>query len=87
MSARKLWIALFGSKLPPQAKEFKYLGVLFPWDKKREREMDRRFGTASAVMRVLTQTVVVKRELSQKAKLMIYQSIYVPPSPMVMRFA
>lgn len=60
---------------------------MFPWDKKREHEMDRRFGTASAVMRVLYQTVVVKRELSQKAKLMIYQSIYVPPSPMVMRVA
>ena len=31
----------------------------------------------SAVMRVLYQTIVVKRELSRKAKLSIYQSIYV----------
>ena len=43
-----------------------------------EREMDRRFGAVSAVMRALYLTVVVKRELSLKAKLSIYQSIYVP---------
>uniref|UniRef100_A0A3Q3XBL8 RING-type domain-containing protein n=1 Tax=Mola mola TaxID=94237 RepID=A0A3Q3XBL8_MOLML len=33
---------------------------------------------ASAVMRTLKRSVVVKRELSQKAKLSIYRSIYVP---------
>ena len=43
-----------------------------------EREMDRQIGAASAVMRALYRTVVVKRELSRKAKLSIYQSIYVP---------
>ncbi|MDF4350667.1 hypothetical protein P3435_23365 [Vibrio parahaemolyticus] len=36
------------------------------------------FGAASAVMRALRRSVVVKRELSQKAKLSIYLSIYVP---------
>ena len=43
-----------------------------------EREIDRRIGAASAVMRTLHGSVVVKRELSRKAKLSIYQSIYVP---------
>ena len=43
-----------------------------------EREMDRRFGAASAVMRALRRAVVVKKELSWKAKLSIYWSIYVP---------
>ncbi|KAK0134423.1 hypothetical protein N1851_030009 [Merluccius polli] len=43
-----------------------------------EREIDRRIGAASAVMRTLHVFVVVKRELSRKAKLSIYQSIYVP---------
>ncbi|KAK0144623.1 Proteasome activator complex subunit 1 [Merluccius polli] len=43
-----------------------------------ERETDRRIGAASAVMRTLHGSVVVKRELSRKAKLSIYQSIYVP---------
>ena len=35
-------------------------------------------GAASAVLRALHRPVVVKRELSQKAKLSIYWSIYVP---------
>ncbi|KAK7929823.1 hypothetical protein WMY93_006218 [Mugilogobius chulae] len=43
-----------------------------------EREIDRRIGAASAVMRSLYRTVVVKKELSRKAKLSIYRSIYVP---------
>ena len=43
-----------------------------------EREIDRRIGAASAVMRTLHRSVVVKRELSRKAKLWIYQSILVP---------
>jgi len=45
---------------------------------RREREMDWRVSTASAVMRALHRSVVVKRELSWKAKLSIYWSIYVP---------
>ena len=67
-----------GSELLPQAKEFKYLGVLFTSEGKMEREMDRRIGAASAVMRALYRSVVVKKELSRKAKLSIYRSIYVP---------
>lgn len=43
-----------------------------------EREIDRQIGKASAVMRALYRSVVVKRELSRKAKLLIYRSIYVP---------
>ncbi|KAI3362174.1 hypothetical protein L3Q82_012493, partial [Scortum barcoo] len=54
---------------------------------KMEREIDRRIGAASAVMRSVFRTVVVKKELSRKAKFSIYRSIYVlPPSPMVMNF-
>ena len=58
--------------------EFKYLGVLFPSERKMEQEIDKRIGAASAVMRTQRQSVVAKRELSQKAKLSIYRSIYVP---------
>ncbi|TWW59251.1 hypothetical protein D4764_06G0007810 [Takifugu flavidus] len=43
-----------------------------------EQEIDRRIGAASAVMRTLHWSVVVKRELSQKAKLSIYWSIFFP---------
>ncbi|TWW71090.1 hypothetical protein D4764_17G0005730 [Takifugu flavidus] len=45
--------------------EFKYLGVLFTSERRMEQEIDRR-------------SVVVKRELSRKAKLSIYRSIFVP---------
>ncbi|KAI3356005.1 hypothetical protein L3Q82_017278 [Scortum barcoo] len=63
----------------PQVEEFKYLGVLFTSEGKMEREIDRRIGAASAVMRSVYRTVVVKKELSRKAsKLSIYRSIYVP---------
>ena len=62
----------------PQVEEFKYLGILFTNEGRREREIDRRIGAASAVKRALYRSVVVKRELSQKAKLSIYRSIYVP---------
>uniref|UniRef100_A0A8C6NQ68 Reverse transcriptase domain-containing protein n=1 Tax=Nothobranchius furzeri TaxID=105023 RepID=A0A8C6NQ68_NOTFU len=62
----------------PQGEEFKYLGVLFTSEGKLEREIDRWIGAASAVMRALYRSVVLKKELSQKAKLSIYRWIYVP---------
>ncbi|TWW67435.1 Ubiquitin carboxyl-terminal hydrolase CYLD [Takifugu flavidus] len=62
----------------PQVEEFKYLGVLFTSGGRMEREIDRRIGAVSAVMRTLHRSVVVKRELSRKAKLSIYRSIFVP---------
>ncbi|GAA6107076.1 uncharacterized protein LOC111191400, partial [Tachysurus ichikawai] len=43
-----------------------------------EREIDRRIGISSAVMQLIYRSVVVKKELRRKAKLSIYQSIYVP---------
>ncbi|KAK0152855.1 LINE-1 reverse transcriptase [Merluccius polli] len=67
-----------GDEILPQVEEFKYLGVLFTSDGRMEREIDRWFGAASAVMRTLHGSVVVKRELSRNAKLSIYQSIYIP---------
>ncbi|KAI3359494.1 hypothetical protein L3Q82_013900 [Scortum barcoo] len=42
----------------------------------QEREIDRRIGAGSAVMRSVYRTVVVKKALSRKAKLSIYRSIY-----------
>ena len=50
----------------PQVEEFKYLRVLFTSEGRMEREIDRRIGAASAVMRSLHGSVVVKRELSQR---------------------
>ncbi|MDG2633017.1 hypothetical protein P7M35_24665, partial [Vibrio parahaemolyticus] len=67
-----------GGEVLPQVEEFKYLGILFMSEGRMEREIDRRIGAASAVMQALNRSVVVKRELSQKVKLSIYRSIYVP---------
>ena len=67
-----------GGELLPQVWEFKYHGVLFTSEGRMEREKDRQFGAASAMMRALCRAVVVKKELSRKAKLSIYWSIYVP---------
>ncbi|KAM7380977.1 hypothetical protein PAMP_004240 [Pampus punctatissimus] len=61
-----------------QVKEFKYLGVLFTSEGTMGREIDRRVRAAGAVLQVFHRTVVTKRELSQKAKLLIYRSIFVP---------
>ncbi|MDF4341185.1 hypothetical protein P3480_25615, partial [Vibrio parahaemolyticus] len=57
---------------------FKYLGVLFTSEGRMKHEVDRWFGAVSAVMWALRRTIKVKRELSWKAKLLIYWSIYVP---------
>ncbi|KAK3520782.1 hypothetical protein QTP70_032353 [Hemibagrus guttatus] len=66
-----------GEELLSQVEEFKYLGVLFTSEGRMDRETDRWIGAPAAVIRSMYRSVVVK-ELSQKAKLSIYQSIYVP---------
>lgn len=43
-----------GGEILPQVEEFKYLGVLFTSEGRMEREIDRRIGAASAVMRRCT---------------------------------
>ncbi|KAK3566589.1 hypothetical protein QTP86_001091 [Hemibagrus guttatus] len=43
-----------------------------------DREIDRWISAVAAVMRSMYRSVVVKQELSRKAKLSIYQSIYAP---------
>ncbi|XP_070399338.1 uncharacterized protein [Nothobranchius furzeri] len=59
----------------PQVEEFKYLRVLFTSEGRRDREIGRRIGSASAVMQTLSRSVVVKRELSQKARLSITSTL------------
>lgn len=51
-------------ELFPQAEKFKYLEVLFMWERRMERETN-------------GWTVVVKREQSWRVKLSVYQLIYV----------
>ncbi|TWW78198.1 hypothetical protein D4764_11G0003190 [Takifugu flavidus] len=67
----------FPEEILPQVEEFKYLGVLFTSEGRMEREINRRIGAASAVMRTLHRSVVVKRFTGRSSFL---------PSPMVMSF-
>ncbi|KAK3515996.1 hypothetical protein QTP70_000711 [Hemibagrus guttatus] len=67
-----------GGEVLPQVEEFKYLGVLFTSEGRMDREIDRWIGAAAAVTWSTYWSVVVKKELSRKTKLSIYQSIYVP---------
>ncbi len=67
-----------GNESLPQVKELKYLGVLFMSEGTMEREIGQRIGAVGVVLHSLYSTVVTKRELSWKAKLSIYYSVFVP---------
>ena len=55
-----------------QVEKFKYLGVVFSSDERRDEELDVRSGQAHAVMRALHHSIVLKRELLRKAKLSVF---------------
>ena len=60
-----------------QVEKFKYLGGAFTSDGRQDEELDTRVGKASAVMRAL-HYIVMKRELSKKAKLPVFKAVFVP---------
>ena len=66
-----------------QVEKFKYLGVAFTSDGRQDKEVDTRTGKASAVKRALYYSVVMKRELSKKAKLSIFKTVLFPFSLVV----
>ena len=61
-----------------QTEKFNYLGVSFSSDGRQNSELDTRIGKASAIMRQLHRSVILKRELCTKAKLSVFRSVYVP---------
>ena len=61
-----------------QSEKFKYLDVSFTSDGRQNRELDICIGKASAEMRQLHRSVVLKRKLCTKAKLSIFKSVYAP---------
>ena len=61
-----------------QVEKFKYIGVAFNSDGRQDQELNTRIGEASAVMRALHYSVVMKQELSKKAKLSIFKAVFVP---------
>ena len=61
-----------------QTEKFKYHRVTFSNDGRQNNELDTRIGKASAVMRQLYQSVVLKRELCTSAKFSVFRSVFVP---------
>ena len=61
-----------------QEEIFKYLGVAFTSDGRQDEEPVVRSNKASAVMGVSHHSVVLKRELSKKAYISVFKSIFVP---------
>lgn len=59
-------------------RSFKYLGILLTSDGKRDQEIDKWISSPTAVLQLLYRSVVLKQELSLRAKLSVYRSIYVP---------
>ena len=52
------------------------MGIAFASDGRQDEELDTRIG--KAMMRALHYSVVMKQELSKKAKLSIFEAIFVP---------
>ena len=61
-----------------QTEKFKYHGVTFSSDGRQDNELDTCIGKASAVMCQLYRSVALKQELSTKAKLSVFRSVFVP---------
>ena len=61
-----------------QVEKFKYFGVAFTSDERQDEKLDTRIGKGSAVMQALHYSVVMKRELSKKVKLLIFKAVFVP---------
>ena len=61
-----------------QVEKFKYLGVAFKSDGRQEDELSTQIGKASALMQALHYSVVMNWELSEKAKLSIFKTVFVP---------
>ena len=57
--------------------KFKYLRVAFTSDGRQDEEQNTRIGKASAVIRALPYTVVMK-QLQKKAKLSIFKTVFIP---------
>ena len=60
-----------------QVETLKYLGVIFTSEGSRNREINTQIGKANAVLHELYCSVVAKRELSKRAKLSVFKSVFV----------
>ena len=61
-----------------QKEKFKHLGVIFSSDSRQDNKLAAFIAKASAVMRQLYRSVVLKRELCTKAKFSVFKTVFVP---------
>ncbi|CAM1296180.1 Uncharacterised protein r2_g546 [Pycnogonum litorale] len=61
-----------------RVEKFKYLGVVFTSDGRRDIKLDSRIAAAGAVLRQLQRPVLLRRELGVKAELAVLKSVFVP---------
>ena len=61
-----------------QVEKFKFLGVAFTSAGRQDEALVTRIGKASVVVRVLHYSGVMKRQLSKKAKLSVFKTVFVP---------
>ena len=59
-------------------KKYLGLGVTFSSDGRQDNKLDTSIRKASAVMRQLCQSVVLKRELCTRVRLSVFKSVFVP---------
>ena len=52
--------------------------VAFTSDERQDEELDTRIGKARVAMRALHYSVVIKQELLEKAKLLVFKAVFVP---------
>ena len=71
-------LLLVGNESSSLGKEFRYVRVLFLSEGTMEHEMGWRIGTVRVVLYLLYRTFVMKRELSQRAKFLIFPSSFLP---------
>ena len=61
-----------------QVEKFKYLWIEFSNDARLDCKIDRRIGTASAILRSLYRSVVTKKEVSRRTGMAIFNAVYRP---------
>jgi len=61
-----------------RVEKFKYLGVVFTSDGRQDEKLDTQMDKASAVMRALQYSVVMKLELLKKAKHSVFKTVFIP---------
>ena len=61
-----------------QVEKFKYVGIESSNNARQDCEIDRRIESASAILRSLYRSVVAKKEISRRTRMVIFNAVYRP---------